>query len=323
MSNMDDDSDDCFGVVPREDASSTGTYIPRIKNMGKIQRENLTGELKGNLPVIVFGRRDLTLHGTTEGGTPATLVIFKWYLHERERGKRFQSLRITFTFRTKRPHPAGGKGRVDAFYDPTVVGVAPRGTYGLLRTTETRGVKTTAEASLTGGFGGIAQGGGKLGYELSRSAETSHHITINGMESNEHEDGEDYNPDHYNTVEWNLFENDSQSSGLPTFFRTAVLLERHRRDAEQFTGTFQLESDVNGMSNVLRGFKKFFGRLPKDDPVVFDPSAPPTAKEADLMAFRYKLDKVDLEETVKFVMYKEAAPKENNKDDKQGGGDAK
>jgi len=117
-----------FGIGIRDE--ETGEYQPRISNMGKIQRTTITG-FDRREPMVVYGRRDTTLHGTDSNGKPCSLIVFCWYLHERQRGKRFQSLRITVSFATARVQSGSAAIRVP-FYDPHVRAVAPHGTFSLL-----------------------------------------------------------------------------------------------------------------------------------------------------------------------------------------------
>ncbi|MBE3047544.1 hypothetical protein IMZ48_34535 [Candidatus Bathyarchaeota archaeon] len=217
-----------FGIAIHDE--DTGEYVPRISNMRKIQREKITG-FDRREPMVVYGRRDATIHGKNTNGVPCSLIVFCWYLHERERGRRFRSLRITASFATSRPK-APGSGDRDPFYDPCVLAVAPHGTYGLMPTTTAVEKKTLGEASIEAGFGG-PKVGGKTGFELTQAGDHTHTITVNGMPCSYYERGEPPgDPDRCNAAEWNLSENDARKNGLPTFFRTAVLLERRSGDSD-------------------------------------------------------------------------------------------
>jgi len=84
-----------------EEGGAEEKFQPRIKNMGKIQCEKITGFDRSE-PMIVYGQRDATVNGTNTAGMPCSLIIFRWYLHQRERGKRFKSLCNSVTFATER-----------------------------------------------------------------------------------------------------------------------------------------------------------------------------------------------------------------------------
>jgi hypothetical protein len=85
------------------------------------------------------------------------------------------------------------------------------------------------------------------------------------------------NPSILNRVIWNVEENDVQQSGIPPFFRGAILVRYER--------PFQMSVEVN----VVQGFAglklQFFRRSAreKDDPVCFNPGKqyPPDAKKEE------------------------------------------
>ena len=286
-----------FGIAINDE--DTGEYVPRISNMGKIQRKKITG-FDRREPMVVYGRRDDTIHGTNSEGDPCSLIVFCWYLHERERGRRFRSLRITVSFASSPPKDSGAAR--DSFYDPHVLAVAPHGTYGLLPTITAIEKKTSVEATLEAGFEGVKVGG-KIGYELTQAGDHTHIITVNGMPCSYYERGEQPgDPDRCNAVEWNLFENDARKNGLPTFFRTAVLLERRSGDSHKFTASFEVRSEVDTITDAKTRIKKAFGLIPRDDAVIFDPKVTETSR---LDGYVDELDTAPLDEECKFVMYKE------------------
>lgn len=271
-------------------------YEPRLKNKGKIQRVKITG-FDQRQPMAVYGQRDDTIHGHDAKKTPYTLIVFRWHLHQRELGKRFKSLRICIVFTSARKDGASR----DVWYDPNVKRVSPNGTYSLMPSMMSSTAKKSIEGSLGAGFAG-ADASLKLGYELSQTYETEHRITINGSEYSDTRGAEQGDPDRCNAVEWNLFENEASRSGLPTFFRTAVLLERRRGDMERFNAAFTLRAQVDSVTDTMAKVKKLFGVIPRDDPVIFDPRAPEEISPYN--EYVNKLDEVPLEDVCKYVMYK-------------------
>lgn len=296
-----------YGMILDEVEGEGGEYIPRLKNSKKdpVQRTNVTG-FDRRLPMVVYGKREDTIHGTNSKGTPCSLIVFGWYLHQRELKKRFKSLRIVIVFSATRK-----KGNsIDHWYDPHVGTVAPNGTYSLVPTTKTTEAKASVEGNLGGGFGGVSAGA-KVGYELTQSVETTDRVIINGTEYPEYEGEEDPgNPDRCNAVEFNLFENDSQQSGLPTFFRTAVLLERRKRDNQRFTAAVTTIGKVGLVDDAITSLKSLVGIIPKDEPIIFDPNR---EERSQFTKFKSRLDEVSLEDYCKFVMYKtERAPRHSS-----------
>ncbi len=159
-----------------------------------------------------------------------------------------------------------------------------------------------------GGFEGgmeFAKGTVKVTYELSTQVTGTDQIVISGAERNEYDDdtmGEEVgDPDRCNVAEWRLFENSTTRSGLPSSFQTAVLLERRNGDKARFTATFTIRAEMDDVTDALVAFKRFFGLVPRDDPIIFDPSIDERGR---LSGFKDKLDTVSLMDECKFVMFK-------------------
>ncbi|KAI4644049.1 uncharacterized protein J4E78_009632 [Alternaria triticimaculans] len=291
-----------FGMVIEEaglDDEADPEYVPRQRNMGKLQHRKFTG-YDQRLPMVVYGFREETVHGTSANETPHTLIVFRWVLQQRAAGRRFRSAEIRAVFQTK--HKKSSGSGIDAYYDPNVAAVAPNGTYSMLATPVAVSQTRSTEA---GGDAGIEylKGTAKVSYELTESVERVDQITINGTERSEyshHNADEVGDPDRSNVAEWQLFENEAAKSGLPTFFRTAVLLERRDGDQSQFTCTFTIRAKVDNMTDTMTGLKRFIGRVPRDDPIIFAPSL---QEVGALTKHKDKLDEVDLLDLCKFVMF--------------------
>jgi hypothetical protein len=294
-----------FGMVLSEstlDSDSDPEYVPRQRNLGKIQHRKFTG-YDQRLPMVIYGFREETVHGTSASGTPTSLIVFRWGLQQRTPGRRFKSATLRAVFATTRQKGSGGGGATDAYYDPHVAAVAPNGTYSMLATpvsvSHTRGVEGGIDAGME-----FLKSTAKVTYELSSSVESTDQIVINGFERNEYSDAdadEMGDPDRCNVAEWQLFENASAKSGLPTFFRTAVLLERRDADDENFTCTFSIKAKIDAKTDAAIGLKRFVGKVPKDDPIIFGPGV---QEPGPLTKYKDELDQVDLLDLCKFVMFK-------------------
>ncbi|XXH00764.1 hypothetical protein Hte_007115 [Hypoxylon texense] len=291
-----------FGLILNE-AQDRGPHRSRQRNFGKVQHRKFTG-YDQNLPMVIYGFREETVHGTSTDGRPHTLVIFRWGLQQRQRGRRFKSAQLRAVFATARTKDHTSSSRRDAFYDPHVVAAEPNGTYSLLPTPVTVVRRRAAEGGLEGGID-FAKGTAKVIYELSSTTTSDDQIVINGAERNEYDAAtaaEVGDPDRCNVAEWQLFENAATQSGLPTFFRTAVLLERREGDAAKFTATFTIRAEVDSLTDAWTNVKRFVGLLPRDDPIIFDPGLDERGR---LVAFSDKLETAPLLDECKFVMFKE------------------
>lgn len=307
-----------FGMIMEETAGDDSDddnpeYVPRQRNLGKVQHRKFTG-FDQRLPMVIYGTREETVHGTSADGVPHTLIVFRWALQQRARGRRFQSVRLRAAFQTTRRKGSsgssavtagnGGGGGIDAYYDPHVVRVVPSGTYSMLPTTVTQTRTRAVEGGLEAGVE-LAKATAKVTYELSESVEATRQIVINGSEKNDYDSRtaeEDVgDPDRCNVAEWNLFENEANGSGLPTCFRTAVLLERRGEDEAGFLCTFSIRGHVDVLTDSVTSVKRFFGVVPRDDPIIFDPSVD---EGGPLAGWKDKLDEIDLLDYCKFVMFK-------------------
>ncbi|KAE8440735.1 hypothetical protein EG329_006630 [Mollisiaceae sp. DMI_Dod_QoI] len=305
-----------FGVALRtEDPSRDPAQDPfqfRMPNNKAIQRTNITG-FDRREPMVVYGMRDATTHGTDSDGMPCTLIVFNWYLHSRARGKRFKSVRITINFATTRSRDGTAASSTtttnpkarNPYFDPAVRAIAPAGTYSVLRVPVRTDTKTTAEANVAGGYMGVS-GGIKVAYELTRTIETTDSIVVNGMPLFDAHGGGGGDPDRLSGVEWHLFEDSTHQTGLPTYFRTALLLERRAGDKENFTAAFHIKTEIGAVDDVLASVRELFGIIPRDEPVIFSP-AHKDAKKDRFDGVSGKLETVSLEDECKIVMYKETA----------------
>lgn len=70
-----------------------------------------------------------------------------------------------------------------------------------------------------------------------------------------------------NAVVWTILENQLQQTGIPYRTRAATLLKRKSMDS--FLARIQVATEVSGLS-----FSNLMEPPPKDDPILFNPSAP-------------------------------------------------
>lgn len=278
-----------------EEEETEQEYYPRLQNNGVIQRVRVNEFIK-RAPVAVTGTRRATIHGVSTDGTPQSLIIFDWTIDQRKQGVRPKSLRISIVFASCQQ---GENGKHDAWYDPHVAAFAPRGTYSLMRTTQSLTTTTGVETSVQTGFAGQSAGV-TAKYELAESKDVSDSIKIVGVSYNALSSGD---PDRYNTAEWNLFENKSQRSGLPSKFSTVVLLERRVGDEGQFTADFDIRLRIDDFTDAKTWLKKMFRIIPEDDPIIFDPAK---TEACQMGSFADSTSDDALDSYCKFVMYKES-----------------
>ncbi|KAH8911540.1 hypothetical protein BR93DRAFT_924223 [Coniochaeta sp. PMI_546] len=217
------------------------------------QRNNIT-ERKGAIDVRCVGKD--VIHGyLKDGEEPATLIIYEFQFDPRKPGRRIISVDAKFLFSPRN----GGS-------EPEVLKIAPKGRMTLVQTKQTESTTNSAEGKL-----GAAQFGAELGgtvkWEKTISRETTDATTIVGTIDTK---GRNYGAP--NAVSWTLMENKSTHTGVPAFFRTAVLLKRE--DDSEFESSF----DIKVSADMVSRFASLFGKTPIDDPIIYDPSMPPTNK---------------------------------------------
>lgn len=207
------------------------------------------------------------IHGQMDpsANTPASLVIFDFRFQGNNRKKRFLKAHITVVF-------ADEQSPGSPMFDPVVreISFAPSGGSGrhaIFPTTQRRDIKRAANLSGGGGGFGVNFMGG-ASYEVSEtigkrdSAILEARKRVLGRATGRK-----------NAVEWELFENDAQHDGIPTFMRVATLLERPKvEESRRFKATVSIDAKLalgpRGL-DICRALGTRNG--PPVDPVIFDP----------------------------------------------------
>lgn len=214
------------------------------------------------LDLLLQGRIDRILHGwETEGGAPATLVVFGFRFHGINEQRRFKQATITVSFQDEEKR---------ARSDPVVTALWPNGDFTLGEPTqidveETRGGE--AGADVTGGTVVQAGGHATLKWERKQGYKKTDRSTLTGsivLDTSIRE----YGPN--NAVRLTINENASVESGLVTDFRAAVLLTR-KNDKDRFRATVKIKAKGNFLYNAIRGLRDISGLSPPNDPVKFKP----------------------------------------------------
>jgi hypothetical protein len=246
------------------DSTGDGSY--HVKNdKDEVQRQHLVD--RGNALMVQADLVEVVHGRLTPGGDSATLIITDFRFIPTKASRRFQSAMIIVRF----------SGAKSGSSDPEVVDIAPRGDFSLQPTQKKVELTRSENLSAQGGGAGVTAGAG-LGWELEESYEEDQ-TTLAGTIRLE---GREYGGK--NTAKWVLIENQVQKSGLPTLLRTAILLKRRKtnyRAEERFQATIEIKADIDFVSSVEDVIDRVLGRVPKDDPVIFDPLMKPTNTNID------------------------------------------
>lgn len=193
-------------------------------------------------------------HGTlAPDGNPASLLVFEFRFQSGAENRRFRNATITVRF---------SDANAQAQLDPEVYRIAPDKSHRLHKTVTPKEITRGVNASLNVGTG---LAGGALGFqwEVREPKAIEHSARLSGRPMLMEKDfGRD------NAAEWSMEEHTGSKDGIPTFLRTAVLLQR-RADLP-FRMTLQIESKVDFVSGVRRLFG--LDELDEVDPVEIDPT---------------------------------------------------
>lgn len=230
--------------------------------------------------------------GADDTSEPCTLIVFDWRFDKPNPGKRYRSIWIKVTF-------APQDHNKEKSSDP-VVAMGPRGTYFMSRTTETvvkvlrnwriaikvpvplplykwkrfrAGHRHSFELPLPV----ISWLGFRASDKKTTAFDRNDYIQIVGRPIVDNNDGGRRSEP--NGALWKLFENASQKSGVPTQFRTAILLKRRVGDDSPFVIRFKIKTGTNRATNFALKTQKIPRQVPKDDPIIIDPSAKSATSE--------------------------------------------
>jgi hypothetical protein len=110
--------------------------------------------------------------------------------------------------------------------------------------------------------------GGDLGHELEETRRKRYFQLLQGSVSSV-KDG----MKGYDTVWWDLRQNDNTEEGVPSLFSTAMLVLRADMTTE-FKAMFRLALRTGWLDGMTNRLTKFFG-ISRDDPIRFNPRLPP------------------------------------------------
>ncbi|KAM0545411.1 hypothetical protein ACHAPJ_011316 [Fusarium lateritium] len=227
-------------------------YHTRNNPSNPFQRATVT-ERRGIIQVRC-NSREVIHGGVSPDGDNATLLVYDFHLDTTKRSRRVRTATLEFQFSSSVPGvPA-----------PEVQAIAPAGRTTLLPSTaeqsKTRGYEVTAEA------GQFVTAGGGVKWETTVSQTISDDARVIG-----HIFSDDYGKGV--GASWVLHENVLKESGTPSFLRCAILLNR-KYDEENFECKIKVKAEADWKTEMGR----FFGSTPRDDPILFDPTLPPTNK---------------------------------------------
>ncbi|KAI2464186.1 hypothetical protein F4781DRAFT_84789 [Annulohypoxylon bovei var. microspora] len=214
------------------------------------QRKNIT-ERRGVIDIRCTSVD--VVHGYLKDGEGlATLIVYEFQFDPRKKARRIATADVEFLFGS------------NVGNEPEVLKIFPKGRMTLMPITQTETITKGGEINAGGNIFG-AELGSNWKWEKAVSRETKSETTMVGSIDLK---GRNYGTS--NAMSWTLLENELVKTGVPAHFRTAVVLSRN--NDEEFYSMFKIRTQVDLVSR----FTRLFGSTPKDDPILYNPKAPPT-----------------------------------------------
>lgn len=262
----DEDLDEASALVDLSPTGDSGSHY-RLRNdpASPFQRETAV-ERRGVIEIqckareIVHGKLSSSLDVSDYDAKPyATLLVYDIHMNTSKASRRIVSARVEFEFFSS----------VQNAPAPTVHKIGPFGRLSVLPTSQEETKTVGGELGLSGGPEMVASLGVKGTVEKSVSRTTTDEARVMG--SIWHDTYE-----HPVIAQWNLHENQSAKSGVPSFLRCAILLARAEENL--FEATVKIKAETDWKSSLQSSAVRMLGGTPHDDPILFDPSRKPTNK---------------------------------------------
>ncbi|KAI9667431.1 MAG: hypothetical protein M1821_000246 [Bathelium mastoideum] len=265
-------------LTPEDGGGSYRITNNVIEGQAETNRRNMVE--RGNA-LAVDGELIDVVHGhLSPEGELATLIVMEFRFSATVSHRRFKHATIKLHFES-----------VDAACDVEVKAIAPWKERSMNPTTRHIESTESIHASIQGGAPIATPSlGGQLGRTTSQD-KTDQTEVFGRLRTFDRDSGAK------NGASWNMSGNESQSTGVPSMLRTAILVKRTEGKG---AGSLQFTAKVDiTTSSWEETFKRLTGCLPVDEPIVFDPKDEPIAK--DFVNLRDNLSTVNLDEICDIV----------------------
>lgn len=264
-----DEDDASFGLV-LDSSGLPGGFHTNDPNT-RFQRATITArrgavDIRCKAQVVVHGKL------SPEDDNFATLLVYDFYVHCTKRFRRLKSVEVHFDF-------TGSGSRRDG---PEVYKMAPERSWSLLETSQQERVERKSGIALPNwGFTGANIHGS---HEWTKAIErtTTDYTMLRGGTTCDKFGKE-------TGAKWVMHENGSDvpRKGVPSFLRTAIVLQRKTNDHFELAVKMDIEADWKTEMTRLFAWKS----RERDDPIFFNPALPPIIK---LQGLKDKFDVANL-----------------------------
>ncbi|KAF2237415.1 hypothetical protein EV356DRAFT_564776 [Viridothelium virens] len=242
--------------IELDKAGETGGYHTNNNLKEPWQRETVT-ERRSSIDIRYKSHE--IVHGKLgpESEDFASLLVYDFHFDSTKRFRRIALANIIFEFSSLVPGMPG----------PKIHAISPSGRCSLLPTARKETFTQESNVKADAGQMGISLGGS---YKWLKTVDLT--IPCDTRLTGEtvcNQYGDQIG------VNWILRENEDTKSGVPSFIRSVILLKR------QYNNIFQATVKIKVVADWRTEITRLFGSRAKDDPVLFDPSRPPTKKLHD------------------------------------------
>ncbi|KAL4941935.1 hypothetical protein BDV06DRAFT_222631 [Aspergillus oleicola] len=193
---------------------------------------------------------------TNDDGALATLLVFNFRFTRQQHSRRVIRASIHIEF-------SGADAQSSR---PTVWEIAPYDTWTVVPTTDHEEKMRAMEVTIGTPGAGPVNAGFTAKLEKLRIRDISDATTVSGSI----ELSDDVNSGECNCAAWTLLENQTRKTGVPASLRTGVLLKRENN------AIFHAMVKISCVADWKTQLESMFGRIPMDDPVLFNPGLEPT-----------------------------------------------
>ncbi|TFB02552.1 hypothetical protein CCMA1212_005149 [Trichoderma ghanense] len=231
-----------FDIVLVDEDPNADETAAELKSSFIVQGTNLGG---GGLIDEPVGDNALTvqcdlvqvIHGTmSEGGSPATLLVFQFAFVPRGNRRRFKEVEINITF---------SAGEVSE--------ITPKGTWATLQSEKQQELTHSVSPGLEAGFGSAKA---TMGYtwELKETQTIQGRSSVVGSRHSLMQAGNSTRR-RMNNIFWGLYENPQTKSGIPSFMQAAALMKGEGLMWASQDQTFSAEITIRGTVETHDWFK--------------------------------------------------------------------
>ncbi|KAF3074947.1 hypothetical protein CFAM422_002629 [Trichoderma lentiforme] len=254
--NLFKDDDEGNGAVLKSSFAYHGSNLGGDEEQGmRVIEENI-----GKNALTVQCNIAQTIHGTmSEGGEPATLIVFQFAFMPRDKSQRFKKAEITISF-------SAGE----------VTKITPDGAWVTFQSETQQELSHSINPGLEAGIGPAKA---TVGYtwQLKKNTSIEGYSTVSGCTQMRRQSGS-IRKARKNTILWALQENEQTKSGIPSFMQAAALLKREATQLEPMGQKFSAEITIQGeignqkwVSNKLADFRKMSGKCKRGEDIFFNP----------------------------------------------------